>query len=254
MALLTDGPISAITGLQAHDSSILDTARTEGIDLDKKIELAQQELEIELSVFLLRAGDGTVLTLNGGVDLRKAVVTAAIERWHIMKTLAATYCDAYSSQLNDRYLSRWTHYAQQAHIAGEAVMELGVGVVRDPLPRPAAPSVTASGTPGEPVVWEFQMAWRGLYGTLGAPSEKSVYSVAAGSRPVVQPPAAPPSAIGWDVFAALAGSQARQQNTTMLTPGSSWMVPATGLVDGALAGPGQVPDYFVRRSRVLPRG
>ncbi len=254
MALLTDGPGPAIADLQAHDSSILDTARTEGIDLNKKIEIARRELDMELSVFLLRSGDGVVRSLNGDVDLRKIVVTAGLERWHVLKALAATYCDAYNSQLNDRFLGRWKHYDKLAREAGEALVEVGVGVARDPVSRPTLVTVSAAGPAGGDVVWEIQASWRNAFGASSAPSDRVAYLANSGTQPVIQVSDAPAAASGWDIYVGVNGAPPQRQNASMLLLNSVWQVAGTGLVGGPPASPGQTPDYFVRRSRVLSRG
>lgn len=254
MALLTDGPVAEIADLQAYDSSILDTARNEGIGLDKKIEVAQRKLELELSVFLLRMGGEGLMSLNGQAELRKVVVTAGLERWHVLETLAAVYCDAYNSQLNDRYLGRWKEYARLAEQTAEMVREVGVGVVRDPLPRPSAPVVTASGAPGADITYAIQFAWRSASGASSAASPVAHYSVLDGAQPVVSVADAPANASGWDVYVSIAGDPPLKQNLGAIPVGSSWTMPGTGLVAGLPAASGQTPDYYVRRSRVLPRG
>lgn len=254
MALLTDGPVAEIADLQAYDSSILDTARNEGIGLDKKIEVAQRKLELELSVFLPRMGGEGLIAPNGQVELRKVVVTAGLERWHVLETLAAVYCDAYNSQLNDRYLGRWKEYARLAEQTAELVREVGVGIVRDPLPRPAAPEVAAAGAAGADVTYAIQVAWRSASGGSSAASPVTYYSAADGAQPAVSAPGAPENAAGWDVYVSIAGSVPLKQNIGAIPAGTSWTLPGTGLVPGLPASSGQTPDYYVRRSRVLPRG
>jgi hypothetical protein len=254
MALLTDGPGPAIADLQAHDSSILDTARTEGIELTKKIEVARRELDVELSVFLLRSGDGVVRSLNGDIDLRKVVVTAGLERWHVLKSLAATYCDAYNSQLNDRFLGRWKHYDKLSREAGEALFEVGVGVVRDPVARPSVPTVTAAGPAGGSAVWTIQVAYRNAFGGFSASSDAVHYLASAGTQPVIRVSGAPAAAAGWDVYIGVDSAVPQRQNASMLALNVAWQVAGSGPTGGPLASPGQTPDYFVRRSRVLPRG
>lgn len=254
MALLTDGPVAEVADLQAYDSSILDTARNEGIGLDKKIEVAQRKLELEISMFLLRTGGEESISLNGQAELRKVVITAGLERWHVLETLAAVYCDAYNSQLNDRYLGRWKEYARLADQTAEMVREVGVGVVRDPLPRPEAPQVTASGAPGADVTYAIQVAWRSASGASSAASPVALYSATEGIQPAVSAEGAPANAAGWDVYVSVAGSLPVKQNLGAIPVGSTWTMPGTGLVPGLPAGSGQSPDYYVRRSRVLPRG
>ncbi len=254
MALLTDGPVSTAADLQAHDSSILDTARTEGIDLEAKIAIAQRELELQISVFLLRMGDGGTMGPAGEPDLRKVVVTAGVERWHALLTLAAVYRDAHGSQLNDRYLARWQQFAKLASETADLAMETGIGAVRAPIGRPSAPTVSGSGVAAPGISYEIAVAWRSAFGSTSAASAAAIHDGANGAFPVVSVTGAPPDAAGWDVFAALAGGVPTRQNAAILSPGSAWTLPDTGLVNGPPAAPGQSPDYYVRRSRGLRRG
>lgn len=254
MALLTDGAVTDIAGLQAYDSSILDTARIEGIDLDKKIEVAQRKVELELSVFLLRMGEEGLLSFNGQPELGKVVVTAGLERWHALETLAAVYGDAYNSQLNDRYLGRWKEYVRLAEQTAEMVREVGVGIVRDPLPRPDAPSVIPGGTSGVDATYAIRTVWRSANGPSSAASPAWLYSAAGGAEPTVDAGDAPVNAAGWDVYIGVDGGVALKQNSGVIPVGVLWTVPAQGPISGLPAGPGQTPDYYVRRGRVLRRG
>src|ERR1051326_6961503 len=55
MALFNDGPASGIADLQGHDSQLLDVAHVEGIDVTRKLALAQEELALELTTLLAEA-------------------------------------------------------------------------------------------------------------------------------------------------------------------------------------------------------
>src|SRR5258708_38819686 len=52
MALFTDGPISSIEDLRGHDTQIVEIASVEGIDVTKKLALAQEEVAIDLMALL----------------------------------------------------------------------------------------------------------------------------------------------------------------------------------------------------------
>ena len=56
MPLFTDGPISSIEDLTAQDSQLLNVASVEGIDTQRKIEIAQEEIAMELLSALKRFG------------------------------------------------------------------------------------------------------------------------------------------------------------------------------------------------------
>ncbi len=48
MALFTDGTITTLEDLAAHESGILELAAGEGIDLAAKLRIAQEDIGVEL--------------------------------------------------------------------------------------------------------------------------------------------------------------------------------------------------------------
>ena len=54
MALYTDSPVFTIEDLAGHETGLLDTAGTEGIDLTTKIKLAIEEVGLQLLSALRR--------------------------------------------------------------------------------------------------------------------------------------------------------------------------------------------------------
>ena len=52
MALLVDGDVNHIEDLKEWDTSVLDVANGEGIDLSAKLRLAAKEMEEEIESFL----------------------------------------------------------------------------------------------------------------------------------------------------------------------------------------------------------
>src|SRR5208337_5521236 len=137
MALFTDGPISTAKDLQQYEASLLSDANAEGIDVAGKVALAQQDVGSELLLFLLRRAGfrDDQPNVRRSLGLTDVVVTDALRQWHIHKTLAMVYRDAYNNQLNDRYQGKWNQYEQLAKGSSRAYFQLGVGVVVDPIPR-----------------------------------------------------------------------------------------------------------------------
>src|SRR5690349_21619073 len=120
MALFTDGPASTIEDLTAQDSQLLDVAQVEGIDLTRKLALAQEEaaLEIEGLLETLRPVDAA-LWAPTSMGPANVVVTPALKAWHTFRTLEAVYRDAYHSQLNDRYAAKRDEFRERAKWAYE---------------------------------------------------------------------------------------------------------------------------------------
>ncbi|MBL8292388.1 MAG: hypothetical protein JNN08_11160 [Bryobacterales bacterium] len=248
MALLIDGPASTIEDLQAVDSSILETARNENISVTAKLDVARQAIELELSVFLLRTGN---LGFGGDRDLRRVVVTPGLRRWHVLRTLAEVYGDAYSSQLNDRYLGKWKSFKEMARETAELLMELGVGLVDNPVIKASMPTVSAAPGAGAGGVYAVRVAWRNSMGQSGAASDAVVVEMAPGEVPSVEVGAMPGECTGWDVYLGDSVNQTMRQNESPLAPGSSWTLPVDGTVPGPSAPSGQSPEYFVRKRRVF---
>ena len=61
MALLVDGNPSQVTDLSNYESSIVEVAATEGIDLTAKLTVAALEVGLELQRFLVNAPGGQLV-------------------------------------------------------------------------------------------------------------------------------------------------------------------------------------------------
>jgi hypothetical protein len=248
MALLIDGPASDVEDLQAVDSSILETARNENISVTAKLDVARQAMELELSVFLLRTGN---LGSGGDRELGRVVVTPGLRRWHTLRTLAEVYGDAYSSQLNDRYLGKWKSFKEMARETSELLMELGVGLVNNPVPKASTPAVTVVPGAGPGGIYAVRVAWRNSMGESGSASDAVVVEAGPGEVPRVEAGALAGGCTGWDVYLGSSADQTTRQNESPLAPGGAWTLPVGGMIVGANAPSGQTPEYFVRKRRVF---
>src|SRR5262249_50770381 len=131
MALFTDGPASSMEDLTGQDSQLLDVASTEGIDVTRKLELAQEEVTLEL---------GALLATNIG----DVVVTPALKLWHTFRTLELVYADAYQNQLNDRYAGKRDEFAKRVKWAYDMLIRTGIGIVTQPVPRAETPTLASA--------------------------------------------------------------------------------------------------------------
>src|SRR4051812_38341217 len=149
MALLADGRVSTLDRLQAIDASVVEVARIERVDLDKKLMMAAEEVGLRIKKFLIEFGLASrVMGSDGEVDLGKIVVTPGLGRWHALETLSMAYSDAFFSQLNDRYKGKWQHYRTLATEAASLLFDTGIGGVSEGVRKAATPVVTDSGVPG----------------------------------------------------------------------------------------------------------
>ncbi|HTX39700.1 MAG TPA: hypothetical protein VME43_32005 [Bryobacteraceae bacterium] len=241
MALFTDGPVSTIEELAGHDSQLLNVATVEGIDVTTKLELAQEELGIELETLLERR------------LLDKVVVTPPLRLWHAYRSLEMVYQDAYSNQLNDRYANKRDEFRDLARWAMDRLIRLGVGLVHHPVPKAAEPCVTL--TPGllPDGTYYATVSWVNAAGEEGDCADV-VSVVTASSTFVVNPRRAPGVAVGWNVYAGAAPEQVVLQNTVPNPVGATWVQPEPLVTDGKRPGQGQGPNTLYRIARRISRG
>jgi hypothetical protein len=256
MALFTDGPISSAKDLHEYEASVLTDANAEGIDVVAKVALAQQDLANELILFLLRRASlrdyqPDVRRSRGLADV---VVTDALRQWHIHKTLAMVYRDAYNNQLNDRYQGKWNEYEELAKGSSRTYFQLGVGVVADPIPRATTPELTS--VPGNSAGATFYVVatWVNSTGQEGAPSAYAQLSTLAGEVLAVVLTGIPPqNAVGWNAYVGASPSAVTRQNDNPMGIGTSWIM-SGGLISGASLTMGQKPAWFIVDHRVIERG
>ncbi len=246
MALFTDGAISGIEELVAYESAVLDLATIEQIDLTVKLGLAQDEVGIGLEALL--AGR------EGAPGLANIVVTGPLRKWHVFHTLALIHRDAYHRQLNDRYLGKWTEYQRLAAWARDALLQTGLGMTYDPIPRAQRPALSYTPAANPAATYYVRVAWRNPEGEEGSPSDVAILSAPAGNALVVTPVKAPSCAGSWNVYAGFSIEEQTLQNSAPLPVGETWRVPATGIKQGAAPGTGQDPDVTLRPGRTLLRG
>lgn len=257
MALFTDGPINEAIDLQNYENAILSVANTEQIDLGGKSALAQGEIAAELELFLLRRFRQPELlwsvTFRRTIGVGDVVVTDPLRRWHALKTLALVYRDAYNNQLNDRYRGKWAEYEQLAKGSAQTYFQIGVGLVSDPIPKAALPTLSTVPGTGPASTYYVAIAWGNFTGQLGAASEIAQLSTATGQQPVVAAANPPANATGWNAYVGTSPETASLQNNGLIALGNTWTLTA-GLQAGAYPGKGQQPTWFLVDQRLIERG
>ena len=243
MALFTDGTISAVDDLAGHDSGILDVASTEGIDLTKKLQLAQDELAVEISSLL-----------GSSEALRNVVVTIPIRLWHAFRTLETVYRDAYSNQLNDRYGRKRDQYSALAQWAFQRIVEAGVPFAVNPVPKADAVELTV--VPGQQAAATYYVSssWVGTSGEEGAASEWRSISTMDGHIICVRAVKPPANAVSWNVFVGLSPDAMSQQNDAPLPIAEPWLQDNPVSTGGQTPGGGQTADQVRAVPRILQRG
>jgi hypothetical protein len=253
MALFNDGLVSSVEDLQGHDTQLLEVASTEGIDVTRKLTLAQEEISMELRVMLARLSGPADLALMAAPSLDNVVVTAPLQLWHTFRTLELFYRDAYNSQLNDRYAGKRDEYHLLVQWAYEKLVQSGIGMSQDPVAKAAIPTVqTAPGTIADGQYY-VATAWTNATGEEGAASLPATITTSACTF-LVRPAASPTGARGWNVYAGTNPRALVLQNASVLSVGQTWTQSVPVLTAGRTAGTGQTPNYMRPAPRMLQRG
>ncbi len=243
MALFTDSTINTLEDLTAHDSGVLDVSGIERIDLTKKLGLAQEELAVELTGLLA-----------GLESLEPVVVTTPLRLWHAFQSLALVYRDAYHNQLNDRYKGKRDEYTALAKWAKDKLMETGVGMAFNPVPKAHPPELTYIAGPPAGATYFACVSWLNAQAQEGAASDWRSLTVPDGNTLSVQPAQAPSSATGWNVYVGLSPETLCLQNATPLGLAEAWLQEAAVSTTGRPPGTGQIPNYLRELPRILQRG
>jgi hypothetical protein len=253
MALLSDGQINGIEQLQAMDASVVEVARVERIDLDQKLWMATQVVNLRVKKFLIDQGlTPSVAGASGEVDFGRIVVTPGMTRWHALESLTGAYSDAYYSQLNDRYKQKWEHYRMLATDAARLFFDTGVGGVNQGVPRAKEAAVGTTGVPAAEAVYFVSVALKNTLGQEGAPSEPVLFT--ASELLTVQPSETVSDGWKFEVYIGLTDASMTKQTTTPVDAGQVWSQAPGALLAGAPMGEGQPPEFYLRRTGTLQRG
>ena len=265
MALFTDEFVTQVSDLLAYESNLGEVSAAEGIDLDVKIHLAHTEVGAKLDAASRRPGDvflpdgsGAHLGEGGGTQgrfaLHEVVVTPPLKLTHTFQTLAIVYRDAYNRKLNDKYLPKWREYKELARWAWDLLAQTGIGISAAPVPRPKAPELDWVSSTVVLAPLFVSMTWVGPQDAEGAGSAEQAIAIPADNALRVTPAAVPESVTGWNVYVGESSGALTRQNTELIPVGTTWTLPASGLVTGEELGEGQVPDLFKTVPRFSQRG
>jgi len=255
MALFTDGTLSTIDELLAYESSLLEVARGERLDLTVKLELARQEIGIELTMFLAeRSGGEWSGILAPALTLKNVVVTEPLKKWHVFHTLGLVYRDAYNSQLNDRYEGKWKEYERRARWAEQALYRIGVGVVGEPLVQADKPMLSSVAGPLPGATYYARATWVNAAGEEGSASELAVLSTGGNTLLVAEAASPPANARYWNLYAGVSIGNVTLQNEAPMKLSQAWTEPASGLKEGRQPGTGQAPERYLRATGGFSRG
>jgi hypothetical protein len=250
MALFSDGPPASIDDLVQQDSFLLGVASTEGIDVTTKLQLAYNDLAIELSVIFDRESSIYAPVLGEApLDSNHLSVTPALQQWHLFRSLELFYRDAYFNQLNDRYQAKWSEFQSLASLNRGRFIDTGAGLVIDPLDMPGAPvtSFQAASQAGGTVY--VTVTFVNTEGEESSPATVTESVVPDGNVLLVGAPLWPANATGWNLYGGTSPGTLVLQNAGPLVLGNSWQFVLPGIQSGPSPGTGQSANV----TRDLPR-
>jgi len=255
MALFIDGIPSTLVELRSYENGVLAVASTEDIDVTGKARIAKERLASELLLFLRRNSSKDLLwALTARVTVDDVVVTDPLKRWHAYETLSLIYQDAYNNQLNDRYLGKWTEYDQLSTAAALTLFQVGIGVVRNPVPKANGPALIIGGGVGVGTSYYLSVAWVNSTGEEGQSSDIQQASNEGTTAMQVTVADAPKNITGWNLYAGVSPDALALQNATPMAITEPWTASATGLASGRRPSNGQLPDYWIIDHRAIARG
>jgi hypothetical protein len=250
MALLSDGPPSAINDLTDQDSYLLTVVAIEGINVTNKISLAYNEVQIELTAILGREASIYAPVLGeASLDIANIAVTPALKLWHTHRSLELIYRDAYFNQLSDRYQGKWAEFQRLALLTRTLFIDTGAGLVIDPLVQPPAPIITFEAASQAGGISYFTVTWVNVEGEESTPAIVVESNVPEGNIAIVQMATPPSNAVGWNLYGGITPASLSLQNSTPITIGTVWQFIAPGSMGGMAPGTGQSPNV----TRDLPR-
>ena len=259
MALFTDANIVTLDDLLEFETALVQVASTHGINVETKVKLATDAIGERLMVWLLGVGASDPQWPKRRIlGLSTIVVTQPLKQWLCYETLSRFFAEAYNVQLNTRFQGKWTEYQQASRVAAEMTFASDLGMVYNPLPRPAMPLMAIETGTLDPQALFVQTTWVDQNGAESALSPVNGTILDSAATIVVGMSegalGAPETAAGWNVYASTTSDELTRQNSAPLSIGSTWELPATGLIDGAGAGDGQHPDSYIRLSKQIRRG
>jgi len=259
MALFTDAAVVTLDDLLQFETSLVQIASSHGINVETKIRLARDAISDKLLLWLLRAGASDPQYLNRRfLGLSTIVVTPSLQRWLCFESLSRVFAEAYNVQLNTRFQGKWTEYQQEASQAAKLAFMSGLGIVYNPLPKPAMPLVSVQDGSAPPLAIFIETAWVDRHGNEGATSPVNGVILGGASGVAVEMAEGavniPKAAVGWNAYAGTDEDDLTRQNNAPLSIGSTWQLPNTGFVDGSEALGGQQPNYYIILPRISQRG
>ena len=256
MALLTDGNPNTTEELRVYESSILDVAHVEAIDLDSKMTLATEEISEDVLDILIDQSRNLIpfTDQRRHMGVSDVVVTRQLKRWHALHSLELLYRDAFNNQLNDRYRAKWIEYQELSRNA--RYQRCGSESESSPCRSRKQSPRNFRWLPARHCRQRITPRLPGFLrrGRRAPQADVTALTTPDGSVMVVTAVDPPPNAVAFNVYAGLTADSLTLQNATPV-PGSQSFTMAPGdPVPGRAPGIGQEPDQYIVGGSMLRRG
>ncbi|WP_031498574.1 hypothetical protein [Bryobacter aggregatus] len=198
MALLKDQPISCLTEWMAYDSKLSILSAQETTSIEAKSCLAQNEIETQVTSFLLRhSGLGELAARQ---LLSKVTVTEALHRWHSMLTLSLFYADLASLQNSALHREQSRYYETKADAAQDQLFDTGLGIVNFPISKAPVPLITSQPGTNPLRILRGRIRYLDGNGAMGAPSSDFLLDMSNGQQLTLALDSLPDRVIGWLLY------------------------------------------------------
>ncbi|MBM3758870.1 MAG: hypothetical protein FJW36_01355 [Acidobacteria bacterium] len=253
MALIKDQPISCLTDWMAFDSKLSILSEQESTSIESKSRLAQNEIETQVTSFLLRQSGLSESASRQLLD--KVVVTEPLSRWHSLLTLSLFYVDVASMQNSALHREQAKYYEAKAKEASDQLFEVGVGVVYQPIAKAPVPLVVISAGSNPSRFLRGRIRLVDIDGAVGTLSEEFLVDMTSGETAELSVDSLPPRVLGWILFLGESSESLRESIISPVPAGTARSItpdmpnPAAPLVRKSA----QSPDRFIRYTTELWR-
>ncbi len=253
MALLKDQPISCLAEWMAYDTKLSILSEQEVTSIEAKSRLAQNEIETQVTSFLLRHSGLSENTARQALD--KVVVTEALSRWHSMLTLSLFYIDLASLQNSALHRDQSRFFEAKAEAAKDQLFEAGLGLVNQPLPKAPLPSIISGPGLGPARVLRGRIRFIDFDGAAGTPSAEFILDMSSGESIELSVATLPARAAGWILYLGETSDPLYLSTPDAIAAGTSFFI-TSGLPPlnaEVMSNLSQRPDRFIRYSTELWR-
>lgn len=252
MALLNEQTISCLGDWTAYESKLTVLSTQESASVEKKGELARDEMRTEVLAFLARN------TNQGDAAIRKLVeqvyVSEPIRRWHIYLTLSLYYSDLASLQASVLHREQSKYFELRADEARDQAFATGLGIVSNPVPAGTPPTIEIPLETDMDRLVRGRVRFLSAAGVEGSSSAEFPVPMAMAGSVTLRFEELPEGASAWRLYLAEDSDTFTSLSVESFAAGQNVVLPPSFTSLGPeLRSAAQMPDRYIRYSRNLGR-